>query len=63
MYAICLVLLTCNALALGDLNCLLLLLFQQRHEHDDEIREQHSKMDLYANAIPYSETEVARVLR
>lgn len=50
-------LLTCNAPALGQLNCLPLLYYQQQRERDDETRAQHSKMDLYANAIPCSETE------
>lgn len=50
-------LLTCNAPALVQPNCFRLLYYQQQHEHDDETRVQHSKMDLYANAIPYNETE------
>lgn len=56
-------LLTCNAPTLGQLNCLRLLCYQRQHEHDDEIREQHSKMDSYANAIPCSGTEVFDVLQ
>lgn len=56
-------LLTCSAPASGQLNCLQLLCYQRQHEHDVEIREQHSKMDSYANAIPCSGTEVFDVPR
>lgn len=56
-------LLTCNAPTSGQLNCLPLLCCRQRHEHVDEIRAQHSKMDSCVNAIRCSGTELFDVLR